>query len=68
MANLGFRAGSLTKSNGWSYRKIYFQHQTSIRSYTMPVNNSLDHLRAKPLAEFHDPLLVAGWTQMPPFA
>ncbi len=34
----------------------------------MPVNNSLDHLRAKPLAEFHAPFLVAGWAKMPPFA
>jgi hypothetical protein len=34
----------------------------------MPVGNSLDHLPAEPLAEFHNPPLMAGWTKMPSFA
>jgi len=34
----------------------------------MTMGDSLDHLVAEPLTEFHDPLLVAGWAKVPAFA
>lgn len=32
------------------------------------MGDSLDDLLAEPLPEFHDPLLVAGWAEVPAFA
>ena len=34
----------------------------------MPVGNLLEYITAKPLPEFHHPLLMARWAEMTPLA
>ena len=34
----------------------------------MPMGHCLDHFLAEPFSEFHDPLLVTRWAEVPTFA
>lgn len=48
-------------------QKIAYYNFRNVEHY-MPVGNILDDLPAEPLVEFHNPLLMAGWTKIPSLA
>ena len=44
------------------FRKEHFEH------LEMPVGDCLEDILTKPITEFHDPLLVTRWAEMPTLA